>query len=447
MELTPWTLLVDAGLIGLLLAVGVGLRAWIRPLRELMVPASMIAGFLGLGLGPEGLDLLPFSPLIADYPSVLIVVVFACLAMTMDFKLRGFGGSVGEILGYSVFMYSAQIAVGVLAVLVLLGPLFGVPDAFGTVLFAGFAGGFGTAAAIGQVFGEAGYEEIQALAFTSATVGLLVGIVGGIIMARIGMMRGHTRRRSGQRGIPEDEKSGVLTGDVDERPRIGTHLFSGSSVDSLAFQIGIVTAIAAGAYGVQIWLEGFMPDIVAPVFSLAFLVGLALHLLLRKAGLGQIIDKDSMQSISGTATDLLIVCGIASIVPALVADYLVPLVILFAVGLVLLVGAGVFLAPRVLSGAWFEKQLFTWGWSTGAVAQGIALLRIVDPKLESRVLEEYALQAVVNHDTLVAVTFVPTLILAGLAWAVVGIWGALAVAGLVLAFLCARVVGRRTAAV
>ena len=38
---------------------------------------------------------------------------------------------------------------------------------------------------------------------------------------------------------------------------------------------------------------------------------------------------------------------------------------------------------------WLERGLFTWGWATAAVATGIALLKIVDPKLKSGTLNEY----------------------------------------------------------
>lgn len=60
-QFTAWSVLVDAGLIGALLAVGTLARAVIRPLQSLMIPASVIAGILGLILGPQGMGLLPFS--------------------------------------------------------------------------------------------------------------------------------------------------------------------------------------------------------------------------------------------------------------------------------------------------------------------------------------------------------------------------------------------------
>lgn len=438
MEFSAWTLLVDGGLIGVLLVVGTLLRAVVPALQTLMIPASVTAGALGLALGPTGLGLLPFSDNLGSYASVLIIVVFACLALTDDFDLRKVGKSVGAFGSYGVLMYAVQVAAGMALVLLVLGPFFGTPDSFGVLLFAGWAGGFGSAAAIGQVFGDAGDPGIQSLAFTSATVGLLVGVVGGIIQAKIGAVRGHVKEFAGLRSVPPELRTGVLD-QVQERPEIGKHTFSGASVESLGFQAGLIVAISAGAYGVNLLLGGWLPGISFPLFSIAFLLGLGVRALLSATRTRRFVDAGSLRSISGTATDLLIVCGIASIVPSLVVEYAVPLGILFVVGLAICLLLGLVVAPRMMGDAWFEKQLFTWGWATGSVSTGIALLRIVDPKMRSRTLEDFAIAYLpVLPVEVAAVTFVPVLVLAGAAWSVVGLWGAIAVVGIVLALLFAR---------
>ena len=53
--------------------------------------------------------------------------------------------------------------------------------AFGMLIPAGFQGGHGTAAALGATLGTLGWEDATDLAMTSATVGILTGIFGGII--------------------------------------------------------------------------------------------------------------------------------------------------------------------------------------------------------------------------------------------------------------------------
>lgn len=442
MEYTAWSVLVDAGLIGFLLIIGAALRATVRPLQTMMVPASVLAGALGLALGPEGLDLLPFSEQLDTYASVLIVVVFACLALTDAVDFRGLGRSVAGFAGYGVLFYAAQVVIGVLFGLLVLGPLFGTHDGFGLLLFAGWAGGFGSAAAMGTVFGDSGWSEAQSLAFTSATVGLLVGIVGGIVQAKIGAKRGYANEFQGMSVLPEHIRTGVLASDG-QRPAIGTHTFSGGSIESLGFQAAIVLVISAAAYGVNEFLGEIFPDFSFPLFSIAFVVGLAVRGLFSVTRTRRFVDSESLKSISGAATDVLVVCGIASIKPSFVADYWLPLTILFVVGLALCLLLGLVVAPRMLGDAWFEKQIFTWGWATGSVSTGLALLRIVDPRLRSRTLEDFAIAYLpLLPVEVTAVTFTPVLVLAGAGWAIAGIWGAIAVVALLVPLAFTRTAGR-----
>ena len=60
-----------------------------------------------------------------------------------------------------------------------------------------------------------------------------------------------------------------------------------------------------------------------------------------------------------TATDILVVCGMVSIVPRIVADHWLSLAILFAVGLAVCLVMGLVLAPSMMGDGRFERQLFT----------------------------------------------------------------------------------------
>ena len=433
MEFSPWALLTDAGLIGVLLVFGTLLRAKVKALQTMMIPAGVLAGVAGLILGPNVLGWLPFSDQLGTYTSILIAVVFGCLALTSDFNLSKIGRSVASFASYGVLMYGAQVTIGMLLVLTVLGPLFGAPDYIGIMLFAGWAGGFGSAAAVGAAFADAGDPAVSSIGFTAATIGLMVGVVGGIAQAKYGAARGHAKEFTGVTEIPRELRTGVLD-QVGKRPPIGLHLFSGGTIESLTFQIGLVGAVTAAAYGVNQWLGQLLPAVAFPLFTIAFIVGLILRGTLGATRSSRFIDKDSISSLSGTATDILMVCGIASVVPSLVADQWLPLVILFVVGLALCLFLGLWVAPRVLGEGWYERQIFTWGWATGAVATGIALLRIVDPKLNSRTLEDFSVAYLpVLPVEITAVTFVPLLVIAGASWAAVGIWGAIMIVALIAA--------------
>ena len=79
---SPWSLFIDLGLISLLLLVGQLLRAKVQLIQRLFIPPSLIAGLLGLLLGPNGLGWLPFSDELGTYASILIAVVFAALPLS-----------------------------------------------------------------------------------------------------------------------------------------------------------------------------------------------------------------------------------------------------------------------------------------------------------------------------------------------------------------------------
>lgn len=92
--------------------------------------------------------------------------------------------------------------------------------------------------------------------------------------------------------------------------------------------------------------------------------------------------------------------------------------------------------PRVMHGAWFEKALFTRGWATGSVATSIALLRMVDPELDGRTLEDFGLAylpTVAVETARVAPT--PLIVMAGAGWAVASRWTALGPVALALPFV------------
>src|SRR5699024_5579779 len=126
-------------------------------------------------------------------------------------------------------------------------------------------------------------------------------------------------------------------------------------------------------------------------FSLAFVVGLVVQRILVRTGGETYVSKEVISRISGSATDILVAFGIASISVSVVLDYMVPLLLLFAIGLVIAYFFFAILSQRFFPQHWFERGIFTWGWNTGTVAMGIALLRIVDPHAKSKTLDDYGL--------------------------------------------------------
>lgn len=419
MEFGAWALLVDFGFISLLLLAGKLIRAKVKLVQRLFIPSSIMAGLLGLALGPAGAGIIPFSDQISNYPTVLIALVFAALFLGQTFDFRGLAGRVGALWSYSLAMYVLQWGLGLLFVLAVLDLVWDLPDGFGLMLAAGWAGGFGTAAAVGSAFDGLGWAGATSLGFTSATVGVVVCIVGGLALTKWGARTGRTGLLADFDELPEDLRTGLIP--PERRESIGAGTVSPSSLEPLALHLGIVLAVTMAAYYLSELGGSLLPGVVIPVFAVAFLVGIAAQAILVWTRTASYVDRTTVNGITGTVTDFLIAFGIASIVPSVVANYVVPLALLLIFGVVYCVVLFRYLTPRMFPEYWFERGIFTWGWATASFATGIALLRIVDPKMESGTLEDTGIAYMGWAPVEVAMaTFAPFIVAFGFAWAFIG---------------------------
>ena len=418
MEYTPYTLLSDAGWICILLIVGALVRARIPLVQRLMLPSSMTAGLLGVALGPHGAGLIPFSDQLGTYSSILIAAVFAAIPFNESFGLS-LARNARPMWSYAVGAYVLQWGLALLFAFTVLSLFWTVPVGFGLLLPAGWAGGFGTAAAVGDVMGQHGWEAGTSLGFTSATVGVIVCIIGGLIIAKWGAATGRSATMGRFGELPDDMRRGVVSGP--EQVPIGRATLSPSSLESLALHVGVIAVVTFAGYQVSELVNRVWPSVVVPVFVAAFVVGVLVKLATGWTRADQYVDSTTIGSISGTATDLLVAFGIASIVPSLVVDYAAPLAALLVFGTVFCVLIFRCLTPRMFGELWLERGLFTWGWSTASIATGIALLRIVDPKGKSKTVEEFSLAYVGFAPIEIAMAVVaPVLVLQGFGWAFIG---------------------------
>ncbi|MFB4164015.1 sodium/glutamate symporter [Alteribacillus sp. JSM 102045] len=407
-------LTIDVGLISILLLAGVILRAKIKALQKFFIPASIIAGFAGLFLGPNGTGWLPFSEAIADYPTVLIAVIFGAIPIgAAKLNWKKMFGRVRNMWVYSMCLTLLMWGGGAMITYLVFSHIWNVPAGYGLVLGAGFLGGHGTAAAVGEAFSGMGWEEATALGYTSATVGLLCAIIGGLLIVKKYARANKTNFISDFKDLPADLRTGLVK--KGSRETAGEETLSSNTADPLFFHLAIIATVVVISYYFQETLNSIFPNISVPLLSLAFIVGLLIQLFLRYTKADYYVDKKVMNRLSGTATDLTVAFGITSINLTVVADYALPLIALFIFGLIWAYGIFHFIAPRVFHQHWFENGIFGWGWSTGTVAMGIALLRIVDPKTKSTTLDDYALGYIgMVPVEVIIITFGPIMMMSGL---------------------------------
>ena len=385
---TPWTLFVDIGIISLLLLIGKWMRVKISWIQRLFIPPSLLAGFIGLAFGPFGFDILPLSNQTGTYAGILIAFIFGALPLTSQ-KSNGNTNEIGRMWVYSQAGMLLQWAFGGLLGLLILNQIWPLSAAFGITMPSGFCGGHGTAAAIGQAFGQLGFDEILTLAMTAATFGIVASVILGLVFVKWATKKKQTTYLADYSALPDELRTGLLP--KDKRESMGESTCSSISIDSLSFNLAIICAIALGGYGISKLAAHFMPGFELPVFSCAFVVGIIMKKLLDKTRASESICPQTVGHISGSMTDYLVAFGIASIKISVVIEYIVPLAILLLSGLAVTFIYVAVMAKKLMKECWFEKAIFTWGWFTGTMAMGIALLRVVDPKMKSRCLDSYAL--------------------------------------------------------
>ena len=177
-----------------------------------------------------------------------------------------------------------------------------------------------------------------------------------------------------------------------------------------------------GGYGLSQGVTLLLPTLQLPVFSCAFVVGIGVVTLFKKSGVTPYVCPQTIGHLSGTFTDLLVACGIAAIKLSVVVQYLVPLSLLLLSGLAVTLLYVFLVARRVMPDYWFEKAIFTWGWYTGTMAMGIALLRVVDPEMRSRCLDEYAVAYLFIAPVEISlVTFAPVAFVSGNGWSFIAV--------------------------
>ena len=123
MDFSPWVLFTDIGLISLLLLAGTIIRAKVGFIQRMFLPASIIAGILGLALGPNGIGILPFSGQIGTYPAILIAVIFGTLPLLSPrIDWNAIKTRVGSMWSYSQLAMLLMWGGGLLFAILLINP-------------------------------------------------------------------------------------------------------------------------------------------------------------------------------------------------------------------------------------------------------------------------------------------------------------------------------------
>ena len=403
---------IALSLIGVMCSIGVVLRRWVPLFRNYLVPATVIAGVLGvivmnLGLGKifDGVDAKFFGSITTE----LFTLTFISIGLTAapkssakeadDERRPGWRRFIPQstllrgawIMGITwSILFATQELLGV-GVLSLLGSAFDMPAEYGLMAAFAFAQGPGQAATFGGIFVDQGWEDAVSVGLTFSTLGFLAAFVVGVPIAKHGITRRLARNST---EINETTKRGVYSKE-EQRESMGRVTTFSGSIESLGLAMSLIGVCYLGAMGLA-EINSLIPGFIGTTMSgMMFMNGLFAAYIIRwilgRLGTAHIINPELQRKITGLFSDFTVVAAFMAVELAVVMDWIVPILVLAVIVAIVTLAICVFLGQHYGSDHDFERTLGIYGTGIGTTPTGLALVRIVDPKLRTPTAAEMGL--------------------------------------------------------
>ena len=404
-------LLQALSLLSVLLLIGTFLRAKVKLFQSLYLPASVIGGFIGMIISPEILGRFSNYSISEEWiktysllPGILSVPIFAAIPLGMFlnenkniksmypskvlicFGLFQCASMSQSAIGYATNMFFSKI-----------NPQLNMYRTFGYELSAGFAGGHGLAAATGKLlegFGIPQWEIAQGVALTTATIGLIGGIVFGIIFINLAVRKNKTKIIKQINDNADKSMEVGYNKDINKQNSLGRETFLSSSIETITFHLAIIFTVCGIAYIVlnfvkKINIAGLN---VLPVWTYSMIIMFALNFIIKKLNLVWMVDAKVKAKIMGTLSDFAIVSAMTSLPIKAIINYIAPITVMCILGFIitylLVFPLNSFFFKEDYS---FERAIISWGTLTGVLITGMTLLKICDPEYKSPALSEFSL--------------------------------------------------------
>lgn len=388
-----WTMIIYFLLIGFLLFIGKVLKTKFPFLNRIVIPTALLGGIIGLVFSSEiipgsyNIDVKQMTAIV--YHALAIGFIALALKDSQHQNKRKLW-STGMVITST---YALQGFIGILLVLLFFSNRF---IGSGILLALGFGQGPGLATSFGSMWNDSLEGFGVALGASYAFLGYLWGgIVGVLAINVIARKRGIIKpKRYYEQSV---EKATIEIDTVKEV----------NLIDGLTVQLVIILII----YGL-VWLTLFlMQKVLTPLGSIGntifgllegfnFIIGIGYALLykfiLRKVNkkgvkTGFLTNNYLLSNISSTAFNFMITGAVLSITLDFLVEYGLLLAVVSSVGGIFTVLYLMNITKMVYKNHTAEYFVGLYGMLTGTASTGIALVKGLDPQLETPVAEELVL--------------------------------------------------------
>jgi ESS family glutamate:Na+ symporter len=357
------------------------LRTRIAALQRLGIPDCIMAGVIGLVLGPSVSGLVRIDTSVLE--SVVyhgLALIFITVGLQRPSKTGNSGG--GKSMAFAIpFLAVMQGFIG-LALVLLISAITAeaLHPGFGLLLPLGFNQGPGQALSMGQAWEASGLTDGSQIGLIIAAIGFLWAIVAGVPLIAWGKRRGLlTAPKTANAAEPNAPTEPPLP-----QPE-------GSSVAPLTLHLVFIGCVYLATYGIVSNLADALsskPQLSAMVWGFHFLIGVGLALALRTivtrigSGAGLPLHDGLLGRTSSVMVDVVTCSALAAVQIGVLKTHLIPILVITTVGGGLTLFVTIWLARRAFPESPFEHGVVLFGLATGTLPMGLALLRQVDPKLE-----------------------------------------------------------------
>ena len=403
-ESSVWGFFNIFALILVSLLVANALKQAIKPLKNSLIPTSVLGGILLFiiatiyksvtdevlfdvdffaGTGSAYLEMITYHALALGF-------IASSLKSSKRKLTRKRMTSILNTGVTTVSTYLLQGSIG-LAVTIIAG-LFvsGIFEASGILLAFGYGQGTGQAMNYGLIYENQGFVGGKSFGLTVAAIGFLCASIGGVIHLNI-------LRHTGKLKVTEKHEETITMEDVQAANDIPMQ----ESVDKLSIQLALITLSYMGAFLLMYFIGNALEGMKSLIYGFNFLLGVisatVVKLTLRVLKKMNIVKKDYTNNFLLTRTsnfffDIMVVAGIAAIRLDLIEDYIGVLIILCAIGMIVTYVYNRIVAKVLFKNYPEEQFLGMYGMLTGTASTGIILLREIDGDFKTPVANNMVYQ-------------------------------------------------------
>lgn len=394
---------------GVLLIVGVVIRGLLPPIQKVLLPASLIGGIIGLVLGPQLLGIIDIPTVFSEVPSIGMRIIMACVPMGITVTAKRIYQHL-DFTFANMTVFGFQMIFGLIlgAVLIKFWP--SLPEGWGLMGNAAYFGSHGSVPVVSDVIDKTGEYGAQSIGMVMATIGILFAMIPGMAIANYGARKGLTKFTTDVTNQPLYFFRGTLP--EEKQDSIGKIKVNPTNVTAIALQFGILAVSIKFGEIIFKTLANIVPFLgnVSPMLW-GLVGGLILWPVMMKLKLDDYVDKGTINQISNFTLEVVILAAFTTIRLDIVSQLIVPLLIH---GILILSASAVFIFAwmRYLGhDQWFEKSLMLFGMTSGSNAQGLSLVRAIDPENKSVIYEALGVYNAVFFWNFIVLPFAASIVL------------------------------------